>query len=95
MGSGYTVEGQKTGEEKFGGLQLEIVPKYDTYLNGVSFSLGKDKVAKPVLFDQTPADLNLREGDEITLTSYTGHSPSTENVRGSPRCGHGRAAPNR
>lgn len=28
VGSGYTVEGQKTGEEKHGGLQIEIIPEY-------------------------------------------------------------------
>lgn len=27
MGSGYTVEGQKTSEEKYGGLQIEIIPE--------------------------------------------------------------------
>ncbi|KAJ5153031.1 uncharacterized protein N7482_009509 [Penicillium canariense] len=28
LGSGYTVEGQKTGEEKHGGLQIEVIPAY-------------------------------------------------------------------
>ena len=28
MGSGYTVEGQVTGEEKFGGIQIEVTPSY-------------------------------------------------------------------
>ena len=32
MGAGYTVEGQKTGEEKFGGLQIEITPAYRSAL---------------------------------------------------------------
>lgn len=32
MGSGYTVEGQKTGEEKHGGLQIEIIPSFETDL---------------------------------------------------------------
>jgi len=28
VGAGYTVEGQITGEEKFGGLQIEVIPVY-------------------------------------------------------------------
>lgn len=28
VGSGYSVEGQITGEEKFGGLQIEVIPSY-------------------------------------------------------------------
>jgi hypothetical protein len=32
VGSGYTVEGQKTGEEKFGGLQIEIIPSFESGL---------------------------------------------------------------
>jgi hypothetical protein len=28
VGSGYTVEGQQTGKEKHGGLQIEIIPAY-------------------------------------------------------------------
>jgi len=32
MGKGYTVEGQVSGEEKFGGLQLLVVPATDKFL---------------------------------------------------------------
>lgn len=28
MGSGYTTEGQKTGKQKYGGLQIEVIPEY-------------------------------------------------------------------
>lgn len=32
MGSGYSVEGQVTGKEKFGGLQIEVIPSYRRHL---------------------------------------------------------------
>jgi hypothetical protein len=32
VGSGYTVESQKAGEEKHGGLQIETIPSYEKNL---------------------------------------------------------------
>ena len=65
VGSGYTVEGQKTGEEKFGGLQIEIVPSYEKELRtwklqNVSFenSRGLDE-------QKTPSELKLNPGVKL------------------------------
>ncbi|KAF3407965.1 hypothetical protein DPV78_000617 [Talaromyces pinophilus] len=32
MGSGYTTEGQKTGQERYGGIQIEVIPEYQRNL---------------------------------------------------------------
>lgn len=68
MGSGYTVEGQKTGEEKHGGIQLEIIPSYTR-----SFRDWLKEETPDVLNDpyarldelKTPEQLGLKPGDKI------------------------------
>jgi len=31
LGKGYTTEGQVTGAENIGGIQIDVFPKYDTF----------------------------------------------------------------
>jgi hypothetical protein len=78
VGSGYTVEGQKTGQEKFGGLQIEIVPSYQTKLR--TWQLAPTKQDRRVVsFDysksldeeKTPSELGLEVGVKIRL--YPSH----------------------
>lgn len=80
MGSGYTVEGQKTGEEKHGGLQIEIIPAYRRGLK----SWLSDNVGEPAPNDiftlvqtldetSTPVELGFKAGD--VLRQY--HSGTT------------------
>ena len=71
VGSGYTVEGQKTGKEKHGGLQLEIIASYKV---GLAKWLVEER--DEALWDldyfldelKTPAELGLQAGD--TIRSY-------------------------
>jgi hypothetical protein len=72
VGSGYTVEGQKTREEKFGGLQIEIIPSYETGLRtylleaSVSESTTEPFVELKILDEQkTPSELKLTPGAKI------------------------------
>lgn len=65
VGSGYTVEGQKTGEEKHGGLQIEIVPAFE------------DSLRIWLKADDSPEDAedleNVLTHKVLTLNEY--HSP--------------------
>ncbi|ENI00582.1 hypothetical protein COCC4DRAFT_53609 [Bipolaris maydis ATCC 48331] len=76
LGSGYTVEGQKTSEEKHGGLQLEVTPEmiqgerlwsyakrhYITFRGGYNY--GSDGLKE----SYTPRELGCKIGD--VLRSY-------------------------
>ncbi|KAI9886853.1 MAG: hypothetical protein M1823_001352 [Watsoniomyces obsoletus] len=71
LGKGYTVEGQVTGEEKFGGLQIEVVPSYD--------DIGKKEFARKGEFrelaeSRTPRFCCLKPGDRVTMRTI-GASP--------------------
>jgi hypothetical protein len=75
VGSGYTVEGQKTGEERFGGLQIEIIPSYERGLKTWQLEpTGQGR--STVLFDEsksldeqkTPSQLKLNPG--VKIRSY-------------------------
>ena len=80
VGSGYTVEGQKTGEEKHGGLQLEIIPSYQanlrSWVNGnfhIESSALEDVYGDPFRNSRldekkTPRQLGL--SPENTLSAY-------------------------
>ena len=78
VGSGYTVEGQKTGQEKFGGLQIEIVPSFQTNLRTWQLA-PTDQDRRVVPFDfsksldeqKTPSELGLEAGVKIRL--YPSH----------------------
>ena len=75
MGSGYTVEGQKTGEEKFGGLQIEIIPSFQKNLRVWlrDPTDGTEQMATSASFDwsnilneqKTPSELMLNPGAKI------------------------------
>jgi|ERR1700733_14539125 hypothetical protein len=75
VGAGYTVEGQKTGEERFGGLQIEIIPSYERGLK--TWQLGHtEQGGRTVVFDEsrnlderkTPSELRLSPG--VKIRSY-------------------------
>jgi hypothetical protein len=75
VGSGYTVEGQKTGEEKHGGLQIEIIPSYKENLRVLLREPREDTeqgISNTALdwsrrLDElkTSAELSLLPGDKI------------------------------
>lgn len=68
VGSGYTVEGQKTGEEKHGGIQLEIIPSYTRGLRNWLKEETPEVLNDPYAFlDElrTPEQLGLKTGDKI------------------------------
>ncbi|KIY04093.1 uncharacterized protein Z520_00785 [Fonsecaea multimorphosa CBS 102226] len=76
LGSGYTVEGQKTGQERHGGLQIEIIPSLERNLrtwikdqNGyLSASELQDYLQNNSLDEfKTPRELGLGVGDTIRL----------------------------
>jgi len=63
LGKGYTVEGQVTGRENVGGIQIDVFPKYDT--TGIEFAyLGRN-----LNMCQTPRQLGLKVGQSIQLKS--------------------------
>ncbi|KAL3431832.1 hypothetical protein BDV09DRAFT_206421 [Aspergillus tetrazonus] len=66
VGSGYTVEGQVSGKEKFGGIQIEVIPSYerDTHTFGYSTEQGRVKYAAE---HDTPGDYALKDGDKVAM----------------------------
>ncbi|OOQ82021.1 hypothetical protein PEBR_40658 [Penicillium brasilianum] len=70
LGSGYTVEGQKTGEEKHGGLQIEIIPAYRKKAQKWRAAAEEEEEAlqDPRLYldeSKTPAELGLEAGSKV------------------------------
>jgi hypothetical protein len=75
VGQGYTVEGQKTGEEKFGALQIEVIPDFEEDLRYWTRAPREATEPRqpdlaglilPMLNDQrTPFELSLRSGDKL------------------------------
>ena len=65
MGSGYTVEGQVTGEEKFGGIQIEVTPSYRR--RGCSFWYMSSHGKSPIPEDSTPREQKLEGGNAIYM----------------------------
>ncbi|KAK2767454.1 hypothetical protein FQN54_003610 [Arachnomyces sp. PD_36] len=72
LGAGYTVEGQKTGEEKHGGLQIEIIPAYQIGLKVWLPEATEDETVETIdsyrrRFDEqwTPSELGLSHGSKI------------------------------
>jgi hypothetical protein len=72
VGSGYTVEGQKTGEEKFGGLQLEIIRSYERILRTwlpepTGRGAARTTFDWPRVLDEQkiPSELGLNPGNKI------------------------------
>lgn len=80
LGSGYTIEGQKTREETHGGLQIEVIPEYQQNLRcwckdiepvSVNGTYSGHNVADPnthLTETRTPRELGLQVGD--ILRSY-------------------------
>jgi hypothetical protein len=76
VGSGYTVEGQKTSEEKHGGLQLEVTPemvrgkRFWSYAKQQCIKLtnGRQGIADELYESSTPHKLGCNIGD--ILRSY-------------------------
>ena len=68
MGSGYTVEGQVTGEEKFGGIQIEVTPSYRKR-DFVFWYMGEnDRSCKTAIpEDSTPRGQGLKGGSTICM----------------------------
>lgn len=66
LGSGYTVEGQVTGKEQFGGLQIEVFP---TMLS--DFKVSTDISMQPPIknLNATPQSLGLKPGDVLYFSS--------------------------
>ncbi|OAG42872.1 hypothetical protein AYO21_02823 [Fonsecaea monophora] len=72
LGSGYTVEGQKTGEEKHGGLQIEIIPAFQERLRTWAKDQTGDISASDLEYGRlnehsTPRQLGLGVGNTIRL----------------------------
>lgn len=71
VGSGYTIEGQKTGKENIGGLQIEVTPAYKSDLK-IWF---RDSDKEPGVFtplqrlheQTTPAANNIKPGDKLRV----------------------------
>ncbi len=81
MGSGYTVEGQKTSEEKHGGFQIEVIPEYERCkrywrkanpLDQDTLEDGSSVIYNSFGLDErkTPEELGCQVGD--ALRSYPG-----------------------
>lgn len=81
MGSGYTIEGQKTSKEKHGGLQLEVIPEFeqnlrfwsrdtDDHIRYISTGSAAFQRSKGVPEILTPAELNVRAGDKLRCYPY-------------------------
>jgi hypothetical protein len=76
VGSGYTVEGQKTGEEKHGGLQIEIIPRLQpelrVWMKSAGIPIDPEKFPELSLSPshrleerKTPRHLGLAPGEKI------------------------------
>jgi len=68
VGSGYTVEGQVTGEENFGGFQIEVTPAYQKLRTKTFWN--EDRTGKCIYVDEahTPRDHGLKEGDVVFMS---------------------------
>jgi hypothetical protein len=70
VGSGYTVEGQKTGEEKHGGLQIEIIPAYRKKAQKWLAAAEEEALQDRGLYldeSKTPAELGLEAGSKVRV----------------------------
>ena len=68
MGSGYTVEGQVTGEEKFGGIQIEVTPSYRKRGCAFWYMAENNRSRKTVIpEDSTPRGQRLERGSTIYM----------------------------
>jgi hypothetical protein len=63
VGSGYTVEGQVTGKEKFSGFQIEVTPSYGRRGSTNFWDPSRDLVQEY----KTPENLGLVEGSFLLM----------------------------
>ena len=70
VGSGYTVEGQISGKETFGGIQIEVIPSYEC--NSYTFKY-RDEQGKHVEMaeNSTPRKRGLKNGDMVKMTNVS------------------------
>lgn len=68
--SGYTVEGQVTGEEKWGGIQIEVTPAYRSAAKHSYFIISPDGGKIHMTEWKTPQDYGLGEGVQVEMTPY-------------------------
>ncbi|OMP81768.1 hypothetical protein BK809_0006076, partial [Diplodia seriata] len=65
LGRGYTVEGQITGEEKIGGLQIEVTPRVSNEVHkGTRFFLPD---STPLDIQDCPHDQHISIGSKISM----------------------------
>ncbi|KAM6495379.1 hypothetical protein JOM56_008085 [Amanita muscaria] len=74
LGKGYTVEGQVTGTEDIGGIQIDVFPLYDT-------GFIPKHAGRELNMYKTPKQLGLRPGSHISYLDNPSHYPSY-----SPKC---------
>lgn len=67
VGSGYTVEGQVSGKETFGGIQIEVIPSYECNFYTFKHRDGQDKHVD-IAENSTPRSRGLKNGDMIKMT---------------------------
>ncbi|KIW90985.1 uncharacterized protein Z519_08768 [Cladophialophora bantiana CBS 173.52] len=76
LGSGYTVEGQKTGKEKHGGLRIEIIASFKTnlrtWIKYKDQSLNAAVLQHRLQYDrldefETAREVGYEVGDEIRM----------------------------
>ncbi|GBE89383.1 hypothetical protein SCP_1600440 [Sparassis crispa] len=77
LGKGLTVEGQITGTETVGGLQMEVFPTFPTT---VDFHRNGD-----LDFYKTPRELGLVAGDTLTFTDRQQDEDETPRILGKTR----------
>ncbi|KAF8540479.1 hypothetical protein BDD12DRAFT_804492 [Trichophaea hybrida] len=68
LGSGYTVEGQITGDEKFGGFQIEVTPAYQKLGTKSFWCEGHDGNCIDFKESDTPRDCGLEKGKTIFMS---------------------------
>ncbi|KAF8248968.1 hypothetical protein K440DRAFT_660501 [Wilcoxina mikolae CBS 423.85] len=68
LGSGYTVEGQITGDEKFGGFQIEVTPAYQKLGTKSFWCMGHAGNCIDLKEADTPRDCGLEKGKTIFMS---------------------------
>jgi len=71
VGSGYTIEGQKTGKEDIGGLQIEVTPAYKSdlkiWFRASEKEPGVTNLLQSLHEQTTPAANNIKPGDKLRV----------------------------
>ncbi|KAL4774496.1 hypothetical protein BDW60DRAFT_205069 [Aspergillus nidulans var. acristatus] len=85
LGAGYTPEDQVSGKEKFGGIQIEVIPSYEQYTHAFRYST-EGRVKYAAEYD-TPGDYALKDGDRQRLhrNGWAGAGSPSRSYRASSR----------